>query len=66
MDKKAVYITYGVVIGFTIVYQLFIFFIRRPKINEEYENLKNDVLNNESAYLDINKTASDSRVNLFK
>ena len=43
MDGKTVGITYGVLLGLTVLYQIFTFFVRKPRIEKEYEELVNDV-----------------------
>ena len=65
MKTQTVGITYGVLLGLTVIYQIYNCFVRKPKIEKEYAELENDVKNNETMYLDINKTASSSKVNLF-
>lgn len=48
-DKKTVGITYGVLIGFTLVWQVYVQCVRKPKIDKEWKELVNE---NTSKYLD--------------
>jgi len=66
MNSQTVNITYWVITGLTVIFQIYNCFIRKPKIDKEYDELQNDVQNNENLYHDINKTASTREVNLFK
>jgi uncharacterized membrane protein YobD (UPF0266 family) len=66
MNSETVNITYWVITGLTVIFQIYNCFIRKPKIDKEYDELQNDVQNNENLYHDINKTASAREVNLFK
>jgi hypothetical protein len=43
MKKNSVGITYGVLLGITLIYQLYNYFIRKPKIEKEYQDLIDDV-----------------------
>jgi|TARA_B110001450_G_C17537404_1_gene447175 hypothetical protein len=63
MDGNTVGITYGVLLGLTLVYQLFNCFYRKPRIESEYDKLMNEDLASMTKYADINKTASTREVN---
>ena len=66
MDTKTINIVYGVLFGLSVILQIYNCLIRKPRIDKEFNELQNDVQNNENLYNDINKTASTREVNLFK
>lgn len=61
--------TYVVVIGFTAVYQLYLFYYRNPKVEAEWERLKQEMEADPDASakgIRINATTSSGQMNLYR